>query len=72
MAEARSWSNTSPCAADSRPDMAAGFAWGWGISSYRGIDVRWSSLVTRETSRGAPPHGPFDENNHQLGPGAST
>ena len=27
------------------------------------------SLVTRETSRHAP-HHPFDENNHQLGPGA--
>ena len=30
------------------------------------------SLVTRETSRGHAPHRPFDENNHQLGPGAST
>ena len=28
-----------------------------------------STSVTTETIRGAHPHCPFDENNHQLGPG---
>ena len=28
--------------------------------------------VTRETSRGAHPHCPFDENNHHLWPGTSS
>ena len=30
------------------------------------------SLVTRETAEGQAPHSPFDKNNHQLGPRASS
>ena len=46
MSEARSWSDTPPCAVDSGQNMVAVFAPGVGvggeITSYRGIDVRWA------------------------------
>ena len=41
MSEARSWSDTPPCAVDGGQDMETVFAWGggWEIASY---DVRWA------------------------------
>ena len=43
MPEARSWGDTPPCAAHGRQDIVAVFAGGWGgITSYRGIDIRWA------------------------------
>ena len=40
-------------------------------TSYKGIDIRWSTLVARETSRGHAPHPFRDKNNLQLGSAAS-
>ena len=62
MSETRSWSDTLPCAADSRQDMATVFAsrvWGEKVTSYRGNLHQDGSSVTRETSRGSSPHCPF-------------
>ena len=60
-AEARSWSDTPPCAADSRQDMVAVFTagGGWGGLPVIGELRQVGSLVTRETSRGARPSLPL-------------
>ena len=54
-------------------DMVAVFTLGKReTTSYRGIDMRWAHQLPGKPAEGHTPPGPFDENNHQLGPGAST
>ena len=58
--EARSRHNSPPCAVDSEQYPVVVFVPGDGkVTSYRGTDLGWALLVTRESSRGICPSLPF-------------
>ena len=61
--EARSPSNTPPCAADDGQDVTAVFTPGGRgeVTIYRGKWRQVGSWVTRETRRGHAPHRPFEK-----------
>ena len=68
MSEARSWSSTPPCVADSRQDMAAVFT-----PSRRGrlpvigeIDVKLAFQLPRKATEGYAPNHTFDKRNGEF------
>ena len=82
LSEARSWSDTPACvvdggqdkAADGGQDMAASFSPPRkGRLPVRGeLTSGGLDQLPGKPAEGHAPHRPFDENNHQLGPGASS
>ena len=68
MSEAKSWSNTPPCVADSRQDMAAVFT-----PSRRGrlpvigeIDVKLAFQLPGKATEGYAPNHTFDKHNGEF------
>ena len=61
MSEARSWSDTPLCAADSGQDMAAVFVPGGRLPVIGGTEVRLAHKLPGKLPEGHTPHRPFDK-----------
>ena len=62
VSEARSWSDTPPCAVDGGQDMAAVCAGGggWVLPVIGEIDVRLAHWLPGKSAEGQAPHHPYD------------